>query len=934
MRRFKKSIFSLILAACFVGNISAMATDEIDNSWAKTALQDFISKGWLNGYGDNSYGINENMTRAQYAALINRVADLKDTSEEIGKYSDVEPDAWYRTDLAKALYYGYMNGTSQNQMSPNENITREQAIVMVSRFLKLDTNADITILDKFADKDSISDYAKPYIATMVANGFIKGNNNSISPKSNLTRAEGITVLYNVGDKFKNIDVKEDTKEIKTDLKDGIYTGTGAGYGGTIKLQIKVEKGIITDINIISNSETGAYLNSAKKLIKNVLEKQSTDKVDTISGATKTSRGLLTAINACISQAKGGKDTSTTGATGGGGGGSGQGSSDTGKDIDIKKVIDGTYTGKANGYGGELSVSVSVKDGKITDLKVLSHNESSGYYERGAEVINNILKNQSPNNIDTISGATYTSAGIIRAVKSVLGEEQNQLHTAKMADGTWYGTGNSSLYYENKGPDVVCVVVKDGKISSAYPRHHIEDEGYERGQNILDYVKNFTNITNVENLEMSLNKKEGVAYNAVSGATETARGHLSAVKNAIERAVKFEKDNKNQQIAWFTFAQRPKSDMLFGEKLDLSDTILNIRFNDGSTRHVKFDELSNYDITTSIENNTVIEADNPKLTKYNVLNVGFIQKDSMIYMPSKVVVSQKKVFATPSHLIINFADGKNEKYELNEKDFNYTFEAVGEISNIKLYRNDRELCDAKYYDDYNDWQFDLSKVRTDEGITNWKFNHYYIKIDNSKDDSEIKGFTLDTNYLTDTYGVDYELDLSPLNVNIITEKGSKMRFEGWQDMEKKGFKAEPNNNYKFTKDDAKNGTKQIKITNGQVSQTFDVNIIDYQKQAPAKIQIFKGDEKLTEVEIKAKDWKEKTGFISLYDIKMNKKYENWETDTFNVKVFNSDDELINNDQYEIKKVMSGKSIEIDFINYKEFDEYGAYVKLLFDFSDKI
>ena len=133
----------MILAACFVGNISAMATDEIDNSWAKTALQDFISKGWLNGYGDNSYGINENMTRAQYAALINRVADLKDTSEEIEKYSDVEPDAWYRTDLAKALYYGYMNGTSQNQMSPNENINREQAIVMVSRFLKLDTNADI-----------------------------------------------------------------------------------------------------------------------------------------------------------------------------------------------------------------------------------------------------------------------------------------------------------------------------------------------------------------------------------------------------------------------------------------------------------------------------------------------------------------------------------------------------------------------------------------------------------------------------------------------------------------------------------------------------------------------------------------------------------------------------------------------------------------------
>ena len=58
----------------------------------------------------------------------------------------------------------------------------------------------------------------------------------------------------------------------------------------------------------------------------------------------------------------------------------------------------------------------------------------------------------------------------------------------LADGVWYGTGTDSLYYQAKGPDIVRVVVKDGQVSAAYSEKHIEDESFERGQNVLNHVK--------------------------------------------------------------------------------------------------------------------------------------------------------------------------------------------------------------------------------------------------------------------------------------------------------------------------------------------------------------------------------------------------------------------------------------------------------------
>lgn len=81
--------------------------------------------------------------------------------------------------------------------------------------------------------------------------------------------------------------------------------------------------------------------------------------------------------------------------------------------------DGTYTGDAKGYGGNIKVQVVIAGGEITNIEVLSaKDEDEAYYNAAIRIIDNMLDKQTPN-VDTISSATYTSTGIKNAVIAAL-----------------------------------------------------------------------------------------------------------------------------------------------------------------------------------------------------------------------------------------------------------------------------------------------------------------------------------------------------------------------------------------------------------------------------------------------------------------------------------------------------------------------------------
>ena len=94
---------------------------------------------------------------------------------------------------------------------------------------------------------------------------------------------------------------EDTATADSDnvYKDGTYTGEAEGYGGTIQVEVTLTGDEITSINV---GEDSAYLSQAESVIDSILSAQSTD-VDTVSGATFSSTGILNAVDAALGKAE-------------------------------------------------------------------------------------------------------------------------------------------------------------------------------------------------------------------------------------------------------------------------------------------------------------------------------------------------------------------------------------------------------------------------------------------------------------------------------------------------------------------------------------------------------------------------------------------------------------------------------------------------------
>ena len=90
--------------------------------------------------------------------------------------------------------------------------------------------------------------------------------------------------------------------------------------------------------------------------------------------------------------------------------------------------DGVYTGTGTGYRGDTTVQVTVEGGKITNIEVLSYRDDRSFFERAKSVIQSILTKQSTE-VDTVSGATYSSHGIIAAVADALSIEYEAAQSA-------------------------------------------------------------------------------------------------------------------------------------------------------------------------------------------------------------------------------------------------------------------------------------------------------------------------------------------------------------------------------------------------------------------------------------------------------------------------------------------------------------------------
>lgn len=171
---------------------------EYPNDWSRPALVFAVENKVLAGDENHNLNPEKNITRAEMAAVLVRL--LGATEEcDLSAYTDVEAGAWYCKELSVAVNAGIFGGVSPTSMQPNNPITREQAIVVLSRAFGI-TDINRSAYKNFSDGDRISDYARDALSAMKTQGLANGYpDGSFHPQGSITRAEVAQLLFNLFD---------------------------------------------------------------------------------------------------------------------------------------------------------------------------------------------------------------------------------------------------------------------------------------------------------------------------------------------------------------------------------------------------------------------------------------------------------------------------------------------------------------------------------------------------------------------------------------------------------------------------------------------------------------------------------------------------------------------------------------------------------------
>ena len=288
----------------------------------------------------------------------------------------------------------------------------------------------------------------------------------------------------------------------------------------------------------------------------------------------------------------------------------------------------------------------------------------------------------------------------------------------LADGVFYGTGTWSRYYEQTGPDIVKVSIKDGKITEVSNVKYTEDDSYQdKTFKIFDYLKG---LENVKELEKNLKEKKGEAYDAVASATQSTLGEVSAVDNALARSRKLKKDGKEQKIAYLDFTRKPNARAV-GDSLDLSDTILDLHFADGSRQDVPYTDFDKYGITVDRKQGSPL----PEIG--TTFPVYFQNEDSLIKLPSFIQVQKDYRWAYADEIRLTYENGEVKTLPTDKDHFVYRAVETGkDIIKAELLRGGKVLTEGVYDANRSVWDFQLDDKQLPKDYDAWRYKDIQLK----------------------------------------------------------------------------------------------------------------------------------------------------------------------------------------------------------------
>ena len=298
----RKRVLGLAVAFVMTATSGAYAAgfkDVKDSNWASESINRMSEKGYAGGFPDGTFRPGANISRAEFAAIINKINGF--TEQEQTGFRDLSSSHWAYAEIRAAVKAGYAGGFPDGTFKPNLPVTREQAAAILNNIYKFENSAQSVTIK---DLSKVSPWAADSVLRVVASGAMGGyEDGTFSPKKPVTRAECIVILDRI---VQNQEKSEAEAEIKPETQPavppaGTVPSSGGGGGGSSSggsgqpSEQQVKESLSLDGVVKNDLTTDLQKNTADRISDSV-SKYIADSSYSISGDVEDAKSAISQMS--------------------------------------------------------------------------------------------------------------------------------------------------------------------------------------------------------------------------------------------------------------------------------------------------------------------------------------------------------------------------------------------------------------------------------------------------------------------------------------------------------------------------------------------------------------------------------------------------------------------------------------------------------------
>ncbi|MEK3775431.1 S-layer homology domain-containing protein [Paenibacillus sp. FSL K6-4396] len=174
---------------------------DVTNHWSRDDVQDLASRLIVQGTGDDVFAPDRSITRAEFTAVLLRGLGLHSPNNtETASFTDVKTGTWYEDEVQTAVSYGLISGYADDSFRPNSEISRAEALTIVSRAMKLvglaqaDASETTSLISSYSDSAKVQAWAAESVASAIKQDLVQGADGKLMTEADISRAQSAAIV--------------------------------------------------------------------------------------------------------------------------------------------------------------------------------------------------------------------------------------------------------------------------------------------------------------------------------------------------------------------------------------------------------------------------------------------------------------------------------------------------------------------------------------------------------------------------------------------------------------------------------------------------------------------------------------------------------------------------------------------------------------------